>query len=477
MIAAPNIVEMPNTQTAELDQIPDAPASSYPRNDSESAELFAARFGDELRYVANWKSWLRWNGNRWRRDEGGEVMRLGQEIPKALFAGALEIEEDEDKRKKVFGAACQAGNAARLHAMIELAGVQAGIAARPRMFDAEPYLLGVENGVIDLRAGSFREAKKEDYITKQARTEYNRDARCPLWIEHLRKVFAGDESLISFFQCAVGYSLTGDTRAQVLFFLYGTGRNGKSTTTETLQTMLGDYAQRAPAALFVVDKSGREPQTEIARLMGARLVVGSEIEEGAKLAESRVKDLTGQDTLTGRFLYSSAFDFKPSHKLWIFGNHKPDIRGTDLGIWRRMRLIPFNVQIGESEIDPQLPVKLLGELPGILNWAVDGCSIWQKQGLSTPHAVTSATTEYRDEEDELGEFIGEKCVVESGAEIEKKELFYAYRGWADGQGIRLPLTLRKFGKRIGSRGGISDRQSNGKDYWVGIRERCHNGTG
>ena len=457
--------EAASTKIAE--QIPDAPVSSYPRNDSERAVRFAQTFGADLRYVENWKTWLRWDGTRWRRDEDGEIMRLAQKMPQIFLKEAAEI-EDADRRKLAVYTALRSGDAAKLHAMIQLAGTQPGVAATTKKFDADPYLLSVRNGVIDLRSGCFRKAEKEDYLTKQAGVEYSRDARCPLWFEHLRKVFAGNEELVSYFQRAVGYSLTGDTREQKLFFLHGTGRNGKSTTTETLHALFGDYAQRAPASLFMIDKSGREPETEIARLMGARLVVGSETEERAKLAESRVKYLTGQDTLTGRYLYSSAFDFKPTHKLWIFGNHKPDIQGTDLGIWRRMQLVPFNVQIEESEIDPGLPEKLIEELPGILNWAIDGCSIWQKQGLSTPHAVTSATAEYRDEEDELGQFIEDKCVVQSEAETEKKTLFSAYRDWACEQGIKLPLTLRMFGKRLRSRDGISERDRNSGHYWVGI---------
>jgi putative DNA primase/helicase len=461
-------VELPMAEWAETDQLPAPAASPYPLNDSERAVRFANHFGSDVRYVASWKSWLRWDGTRWARDEDGGVMRLAQEMPKLLLKEAAGI-ESFDERKKAANAAIRAGDAARLHAMIQLAGAQSGIAALPQIFDADPYLFSVGNGVVDLRTGCFRQAKKEDYLTKHAGAEYIREARCPQWIAHLHKVFAGDESLASFFQCAVGYSLTGVTFEQVLFFLYGTGRNGKSTTTETLQTLLGDYAQHAPAALFVADKNGREPEKEIARLLGSRLVIGSEIEEGARLAESRVKDLTGQDTLTGRFLYSSPFDFKPTHKLWIFGNHKPDVSGNDFGIWRRMRLIPFSVQIEESQIDQQLPVKLIGELSGILNWAIDGCLMWQKSGLHAPRAVELATDEYKDEEDELGEFVEEKCEI--GGEVDRKELHEAYLGWAFWRGIKVPLKPKAFAKRLRSRIGISERKSGDGRFWIGISRK------
>jgi putative DNA primase/helicase len=254
-----------------------------------------------------------------------------------------------------------------------------------------------------------------------------------------------------------------------LFFLYGTGRNGKSTFTETLQALLGSYAQHAPAALFVADRHGREPEKEIARLVGSRLVIGSEIEEGAKLAESRVKDLTGQDTLTGRFLYSAPFDFKPTHKLWIFGNHKPDVAGNDLGIWQRMRLIPFSVQIEESKIDKRLPSKLVAELPGILNWAIDGCLAWQKKGLHTPNGVKAATDEYRDEEDELGEFIEDSCIVSPTAEVTRRELHHRYLEWARERGTKVPMKPKAFAKRLRSRAGIFDGGKSGSNrVWAGI---------
>ena len=345
------------------------------------------------------------------------------------------------------------------------------------MFDSDPYLLGVKNGVVDLRTGEFRQARKEDYLTKQAGTEYIPGAECPRWKVFLRDIFNGDDSLISFVQSAIGYSLTGVTDEHVLFFLYGTGRNGKSTTTETLQALLGDYAQHAPAALFVSSRHGGEPEKEIARLKGTRFVVGSEIEEGSKLAESRVKDLTGQDTLTGRFLYGSPFDFKPTHKLWIFGNHKPDVSGTDLGIWRRMRLVPFEVQIEESKVDRQLPVKLLAELPGILNWAIKGCLRWQKENLLVPERVKSATNDYQGEEDELGEFISERCVLDSNEVTVRSELHCDYLYWAQSRGTKVPLKPKTFNKRIRSREGIKENKS-GVWVWrgIGLKRDLHEPT-
>jgi putative DNA primase/helicase len=202
------------------------------------------------------------------------------------------------------------------------------------------------------------------------------------------------------------------------------------------------------------------------RLKGTRLAAGSETEEGARLAESRVKDITGGDTLTGRRLYCSAFTFIPTHKLWIYGNHLPDIRGNVDGIWRRIKLIPFEVKIPDQEKDPNLLEKLLNELPGILNWAIRGCLEWQNHGLGIPATVIEATTEYREEEDEIGEFIAEKCTC--GGQVERSELHHAYRNWAEDRGVRMPMTTKAFAKRLRVRPGLSELKSNGRRYWNGI---------
>jgi putative DNA primase/helicase len=273
--------------------------------------------------------------------------------------------------------------------------------------------------------------------------------------------------LISFIQRAVGYSLTACIVEQVLFFLYGTGQNGKSTFAETLKYLFGAYMIKTTSTLYTLHRHGKEPETEIARLVGKRLVTGSETEEDARLAESRVKDITGGDTLTGRELYCPAFNFLPTHKLWIYGNHLPDVRGNDYGIWRRMRLIPFQVQIPDAEKDPKLLDKLLRESSGILNWAIKGCLEWQKSGLGTPPTVAEATAEYREEEDEIGEFIAERCVP--GGKVERGELYEQYRFWAESAGIKVPLRHKAFAKRIRVREGISEPpKSNGKRYWAGI---------
>jgi putative DNA primase/helicase len=385
-----------------------ASGDNYPVNDTQRALRFAKEFAGELRYVQAWKKWLLWDGVRWAPDEDGAVFRKAQEMPKLFLQEASKI-DDPDRRKKAAGAAIAAGDKRKIEAMISLAQCQIGIAASPTLFDSDPLLLGVCNGVVDLRTGTFREARREDYIIKQAGTAYDASATCPTWEKFLSRVLSENAELISFIQRAVGYSLTASIVEQVLFFLYGTGQNGKSTFAECLKHLFGGYMIKATTALYTLDRRGKEPETEIARLVGKRLVTGSETEEGARLAESRVKDITGGDTLTGRALYCPAFNFLPTHKLWIYGNHQPDVRGNDHGIWRRIKIVPFEVQIPEEEKDPELLKKLLEEMPGVLKWAIKGCLEWQKSGLRPPHVVVEATAEYRDGEDEIGEFLTQTC--------------------------------------------------------------------
>jgi putative DNA primase/helicase len=459
------IKKKPAKRWAKKKDIPTPVRTSYPVNDTQRAQRFAKKYANELKYVQAWKQWLLWDGVRWVPDEDGAVLRKAQEIPKLLQTEATEI-EDDDKRKKALGAAIRAGDRTKLEAMVKLSECQSGISAAPVLFDSDPFLLGVSNGVVDLRTGEFRAARREDYIIKQAGTAYDPAATCPTWEKFLSRVLSENAELISFIQRAVGYSLTASVDEQVLFFLYGTGQNGKSTFAETLKRLFGSYVIKATTALYTLDRHSSEPLPEIARLVGKRLVTGSETEEGTRLAESRVKDITGGDTLTGRELYCPAFNFTPTHKLWIYGNHRPDVRGNDHGIWRRIKLVPFEVQIPDEEKDPELLKELVQELSGILNWAIKGCLQWQKNGLGTPCAVIDATEEYREEEDEIGEFIAEMCV--SGGQVERSALHTAYRSWAEYRGIKLPMRPKALAKRLRVRPGISEVKSNGHRYWNGI---------
>jgi len=270
--------------------------------------------------------------------------------------------------------------------------------------------------------------------------------------------------VIGFIQRAVGYALTGCTSEQVLFFLYGLGANGKTTLIEVLRALLGDYAMQASFATFA-ERRGDGPRNDVARLAGARLVAASEAGEGTRFDEGLIKQLTGSDAVTARFLYGEDFEFHPAFKLVLAANHKPAIRGTDRAIWRRIHLVPFTVTIPEGERDPQLLGKLTAELPGILRWALDGCLAWQRDGLGAPVAVRSATLRYREEMDTIGAFLDEACRLHASGRVRAGALYPRYQAWCERVGERA-LSQRKLGERLAERG-LHCITSNGT-VWLGL---------
>jgi putative DNA primase/helicase len=301
------------------------------------------------------------------------------------------------------------------------------------------------------------EHRREDLITKLAPVEYDPEAAAPTWAAFLERVLP--DEVRAFFQRAAGYSLTGDTSEQVMFINHGPGANGKSTAQEAIAAALGDYALRTPTEMLLAKRAGGIPN-DIARLKGARFAAASETEEGRRLAESLVKDLTGQDTISARFMRAEWFDFRPTHKLWLSTNHKPEVRGTDEAIWRRIRLVPWTQTIPPAEQDKKLLAKLRKELPGILAWLVRGCLMWQREGLRPPDEVRKATGRYRAEMDVLAAFIDEECIVAERATATAKALYAAYKAWCDENGER-PESQRRFGGRLKERGFDSARMTTG----------------
>jgi putative DNA primase/helicase len=334
--------------------------------------------------------------------------------------------------------------------------------------DKDAWLLNVANGTINLKTGEFKPHRREDLITKLAPVEYRPDTECPFWLDHLNKIFQGNGSLISFLQLGFGYSLTGITDERALFIAHGSGANGKSTTHEIFAQILGDYAVRTPTESILVKREAGIPN-DLAKLKGARFVYCSEVEEGRRMAESLIKDLTGNDTISARFLHGEFFTFQPSFKLWVATNHKPVIRGTDNAIWSRIRLIPFTVSIPESDRIPRsrMMERLTPELPGILAWGVQGCRDWVQCGLGMPEEVREATDGYRGEMDILGGFIKECCVVSESARGTAKDLYQTYAKWAEQNGEK-PASQRMFGLRLAERGFQQGRMPGGRIQWKGI---------
>ncbi len=442
---------------------PGSPLVTANLTDMGNAERLVAHVGQDLRYVHLSETWFEWTGKRWQKDETGAAMRRACATIRAAALRADAVEEDKE-RARLLRHALKSESAARLHSMLRLA--TSLLPVTPDQLDRSAWLLNCANGTLDLRTGELRPHDRADLLTRLAPVAYDGAATCPRWEAFLHQVMDGSEEMVAFLQRAVGYSLTGSTAEQVLFLLHGVGANGKSTFIETVRALLGDYSTQADFTTFL-RQQGEGVRNDVARLVGARFVSAVEAEGGKPLAEAMVKQLTGGDTVTARFLFKEFFEFTPVFKLWLAANSRPTVRGTDNGIWRRIRLVPFTVTIPAEERDRDLGRKLVAELPGILAWAVRGCLRWQAEGLGVPADVQAATEAYRDEMDVLGGFINECCVVRAGAQATSADLYTAYTAWCEGNGER-PVTRRKMGLRLSERGFERRRGTGGRHTWVGV---------
>lgn len=436
----------------------------FPFTDAGNGERFIARHGQDVRYVPTWRTWLVWDGVRWRQDDVCEPERRAKETVRAIH---LEADtSDTIDRKATFKHALASEAGPRLKAMLTCAQSETGVAVRPGAFDAHPMLFNCANGTVDLRSGALCAHSRTDLLTKRSTVTFDASAECPLWFKFLNRVFDEDAAVIEYVQRAVGYTLTGETSEQVLHLLYGLGQNGKSTFVETLAHLMGDYAMQADFTTFLDGKTGG-PRDDIARLAGARMVRSIEAGEGKRFNESLIKTLTGQDTVAARFLYSKTFEFKPVFKLWFAANHKPVVRGTDLGIWRRIRLIPFMITIPPDDRDAELDVKLRAESSGILNWAIAGALEWQRKGLKPPPVVQIVTDQYRSESDVMGSFLDECCVTGNGYEVPASELYKGFKQWCDESGEWCP-SQTLFGRRMEERG-FGSRKTGGVKVRKGLK--------
>ncbi|HEX7273271.1 MAG TPA: phage/plasmid primase, P4 family, partial [Casimicrobiaceae bacterium] len=378
-------------------------------NDAGNAERYAKQWGYGVRYVPELGKWLVWNDPHWQLDTVGETMEFAKKTAYEIYAEGNQI-NDTQVRDLIVRHSKTSQQAPRLNAMLELAKSIPSLVLPIAELDADPWLLGVENGTVDLRSGRLLEAVPEQYIAKMAPVAFDATAECPAFLQFLSDIMGGDQELVGYLQRLLGYMLTGDASEQRLFFLYGTGANGKSTLLNICKGILGaDLCRQTPVETIMARAGKAGPTPELACLVGARAVMTTEIDEGSFLSESLVKQMTGGDPLSARPLYGAPFEFVPQFKLFVAGNHKPVIRGGDDGIWRRIDMIPFEVTIPPDRRDPELAAKLRRELPGILNWALAGCRAWIKRRLDPPPAVVNAVAEYREDMDILGQWIAERC--------------------------------------------------------------------
>lgn len=449
-------------------RLDDETAEAFNTTDLGNSRRLIAWEGGDLRYCYPWGRWLVWTGCNWLVDVRGEVLKRAKVTVSRIYQEAAAA-RDEETRKALAKHAMSSESERKIKAMVELAKPEVSIL--PEELDADPWKLNVLNGTVDLRSGKLLEHNRADLMTKVAPVEYHPMAPAPHWHEVLERVLPSEE-VRGFFKRLCGYALTGVVSEHVLPVLYGTGANGKSTVLNALLEALGDYGIQAAPDLLIA-KRGSHP-TELADLFGMRFVASIEVEDGRRFAESLVKQLTGGDRVRARRMRQDFWEFDPTHTVFLATNHKPEVRGTDNAIWRRIRLIPFTETISPDEQDKKLPEKLRAELPGIIAWAIEGCLEWQLDGLQAPEEVRQATGEYRSEMDVVGAFLNGCCVLGEDRTVSAADLYRAYSEWCKDTG-EAQEKQRKFGSKLTERRGL-DRYRGGKTgghMWRGIDLLTH----
>lgn len=435
-----------NNGVAEL------PRNQYDMTDTGNAQRLRDKYKGNIKYSYIRKKWYYWTGKIWAVDNTGEIKKLADEIINDIKKEAF-IEKDEDKQNELLKWSSRTASSKGKEAMIKETQHIEGIPVLMEELDCYNDYLNCQNGIINLRTGELLQHDSNFMMSRISYAEYDTSGKQPkMWLQFLDDVTNGDKELQEYLQKCVGYSLTGSTREQCAFFLYGLGNNGKSTFLDTISDLLGSYASNVQPDTIMMKKSDSGANSDIARLKSTRFVTSEEPTEGVRLNEGLVKQLTGGGKVTCRFLYGDEFEYEPEFKIWIGTNHKPVIRGTDTGIWRRIRLIPFEVNIPKEKVDKNLKYKLRKELPQILKWAVDGCIKWQKEGLNPPACVEKATQEYKVEMDVIANFI-ENCIeidYINGEQIPAQSLFNLYSIWAK-KNNECEMKSRKFFIEIAKR--------------------------
>jgi P4 family phage/plasmid primase-like protien len=410
------------TEEIELEE------ENLPLTDVGNAIRLRKNHGENIRYCGTWDKWLIWQNSHWEVDSKSKIVELAKNTAD-LIADEVEYETDPDKIKNIQSWCKRSQSVERINAMIKLAKSDPHIVVSSTDFDKNPWLLNMNSGTIDLRTGRLSPHNKYDLLTQKINIDYDINASANTWRRFLDQIMCDNQELVDYLQKVAGYSLTGSTREQKLFFLYGAGANGKSTYIETIMKLLGQYACSTPTETFIAKKGSSGINNDVARLRTARFVKASEFEKNSKLNEALIKQMTGEDSITARFLFKEFFDFKPQFKIFILSNYKLVVEGTDHGIWRRVVLIPFTRIFREEEQDKELMAKFEAELPGILNWAVEGCLLWQRDGLKEPDCLIQSINSYREEMDNVRQFTNECCNIEAGKKCSFSDLYKAYDNW------------------------------------------------
>ncbi len=445
------------------------------RNDTGNADRLILKFGRHLRYCPAFRKWLVWDGRRWAVDDQGAARRMAKKTMLEYLAEAVEA-DNKDHRVFAYGSL----DARRISNMLTMAECE--LAITPDQLDTYPFLLNFMNGTLDLESGKLLPHDPERFITKLVHYSYNPRAECPLFLSFIARVMGNHadasepeldraERMVEFLQRALGYSLTGTTEEKAVFVPFGSGNNGKTTLLATFLHLLAEYAVLLQADTLMVRQESNNTQADLADLRGARFVMTSETEEGQRLSQSKLKRITqGMGKIKAIRKYENPIEFWESHKLWLDTNSKPTIRAADdQATFNRLHPIPFTVTIPAAEIDKSLPRKLLAEGEGILAWAVSGALQWRRIGLCKPVEVSAANDDWKAENDQLGRFIEDCCVVGGSFSNRARPLYLCYREWAEGAG-EPAITETMFGKRLKGRGFAKDDRNYGAVY-LGIALR------
>jgi putative DNA primase/helicase len=457
---------MSATPLAGNQQAVQLPLDSF--GDIRNAKAFAHKWRGKLVCVTTRDKWLQWHDQKWQLCEKDEHIAHAKQCCSDILASASAVfSANPETGKRLVADAMAAHNLPKINAMLKLAVSEPDMAVTDRELDADPMLLGVQNGVVDLHRGHLLFNYPEMRVTRHCGANFVEDAPAPRWGQFLGQIFKGDTQTIETVQRLLGYTLTGRVTEEVLVICIGYGSNGKSVFSNVIFRIMGGYSRTAPPSLLTVRRSDdASPRNDLAALAGARYVSISELQAGDRLDEQVVKLLAGREPISARFLHKEFFEFLPTFTAWLRTNHKPIITGEDHGIWRRLVVLPFDRTFTEEEKDPQLEDKLMDESDGILQWILEGVRMYLNDGLKLSPRIKAEVARYRSDSDMLGEFLSDKTTPHASAKVNQVEMYKAWRVWCEESGVR-PGSKKTFTQRLAERG-YPEGRSNGARFYVGL---------